>query len=336
MQERGGTHSDLRSFRWECSGPLKIFLFSMIVAAWLGALAWPATCVVRGTPINPVVVPLAMFAAFLSAAALASTRWVRADDSGIIVRRWGGATRRIERDEILGVEPDLPWNRWVRVRTVDRPCVIHTTDMGQDRAKVHAELTALYGRVAVHPALEPGSELMQAIRERIERGEVLEWRHRTASAVTIVGLVCMVLILLLAAMTPWWLAWLVNLPRGSGLLALPWTYLVMFMAALAMLTVMDLVRGGPIVALRADSTGIELVRWWRSVRFDASEFAVYPLGGEKILGAEMVGRHGWPRPWRYVMSERRWRCQPYELVTVLTFVSGHEPGPAAHLGLPPA
>lgn len=330
MDPEGSASEPIPTKIWTATRAACWFAWGLVGVLWAGAMIATLILFRSASPSASVAGPLAFVAAVVTFIALVLPRSVEAGTSGIMVRAWCGWTRRIERSNIVGIEPRSPWADHVLIRTFDGRRGFHLRDMGLQATDVHGELVSMFGQCPVHPDLVRGSEYLRSLAARCDAGETFTWRHRKAHVVGIWGLFAIFLTLAFAVSTPWWLQWLINLPHGSAPTVLPVAYAAMFVGAFAILTLMDLARGGPIVALHADPSGIEFRRWWRVDRLEARDIVLVPYRAGDLLCASLAPSGPWS-PTRRVVRERDWICQPAELVGTLIVLFGTPEPPAPQL-----
>lgn len=214
-------------------------------------------------------VPLVLIFGF----ALAGTpRRLAACKEGLVLERWGFGTRRLSRAEIAGVRPSVGRRgscTSIRVERIGSSRSLLILDcessLGVRPEDLLRSLDELYGPTRSEIRLREAAQSIEAARLSQES---TRWRARPYPK----GLVVDVVSLAASALAvmfwkPLW-AYMANADRIPSLTVFLGLCVVLLFAMLAALGV---IRGGRASELVIDSSGVTVVRRWRSIKIRAEE-----------------------------------------------------------------
>lgn len=138
--------------------------------------------------------------------------------------------------------------------------------------EVRRAAVELFGALVIHPvALPSGDQIVAAENHFICHGE-FRWRPRFGSLVSMLGLKAVAFAVSLAFTWRSYQAWLTQQAVVGPWIAVTLTIASAVAIAFAMLTLLDLARGGPVREISATHEDITLHLWWKKVRIPCAEF----------------------------------------------------------------
>lgn len=326
-------HSENPVVIWQLSR-LRVRLGLLLIAGLLAGV-----CIAMQLNRPDIAGPVLLLIAFISVVFVCALRHkaMRADATGITFTGWSGRSRLVERRNILGVIPKRSSMGSTQLSVRDARIVLDLERLllVPDTKDLDQDIMALYGPIPLHENLQPHSPVVLEVRARLDRGETLSWRHRCRHVIGVFGVAAIGATALLLITIPFWLPQLIE-SKVTLVSMLPMTYAVMVIVSVAMLTCLDMLRGGPIVRIRADRHGLTLCRWWREETYVAADLQAASVHNGR--GTHVVEIHAKARPmkrtWQFM--EKHWHTPRGELTAALlhlfgTSAKGDDLRPAADL-----
>jgi hypothetical protein len=317
--EQRGAHSENQVVTWQLSR-LRVWAGLLLIAGLVGGV-----CIAMQVHRPDIAGPVLLLIVPVSTVFVLAFRYrsMRAEAMGVTFTSWSGRSRLVPRDKILGVIPKRSrmGSTELSVRGSRIRLELERLLLVPDTKDLDGAMVALYGPIPLPEDLQPHSPVALDVRARLERGETFEWRHRYRHVIGVFGIAAIGATALLLITIPFWLPRLIE-SKVTVVSMLSVTYAVMVIVSVAMLTCLDMLRGGPIVRIRADRNGLTLCRWWREETYLAADLQAASVDNNR--GTHMVEVHATARPltrtWQFM--EKHWHTPRAELAAVLLHLFG--------------